>query len=137
MKNLSLFTLCALLLAASCKKEGIGGDATIRGYVHARQYNTTFTAFISQYPARDVYVYIVFGNNTGYDKRLKTDYNGNFEFRYLYKGDYKVYAYSKDSTLQDPSCLLGGPCEIPVIKDVHISERKQVFNIDTLLIYKW
>lgn len=124
------FLLFIILSFSSCKKEGIGGDAAIHGYVHARQYNSTFTQFIAEYPGKDVYVYLVFGTNTGYDKRTKTDYNGNFEFRYLYKGNYEVYVYSKDSTLQDPSGM------VPVIRQVNITGRKEVVDLDTLLIFK-
>ncbi len=133
MTSTRISTLLLFLLAvtlSSCKKEGVGGDASIRGYVQVRQYNSTFTQFIAEYPGRDVYVYLVFDNNIGYDKRIKTDYNGNFEFRYLYKGDYKVYVYSRDSTLQDLSGI------VPVVKEVAITERKEIFDLDTLPIFQ-
>jgi len=126
----ALLLLLLSALFSSCKKEGIGGDASIRGYVHVKKYNSTFTQFIGEYPGKDIYVYLVFGDNTGYDKRTKTDYNGHFEFRYLYKGDYKVYVYSRDSTLQDVSGI------VPVIREVEITERKQEYHLDTLLIFQ-
>ena len=125
-----LLLLFALFFAVSCKKEGVGGDATIAGHVHVEKYNSTFTQFISEYPGRDVYVYIVYGEHSGYDKRVKTDYNGNFEFPYLYKGKYTVYSYSRDSTFQDPSGT------IPVIREVEITDRKQNEMLDTLLIFQ-
>ena len=123
-----LLTIC--FFAISCKKEGVGGDASITGYVHVKKYNSTFTQYISEYPGRDIYVYIVYGEHSGFDKRVKTDYNGNFEFPYLYKGKYTLYAYSRDSTLQDPSGT------IPVIREIQITERKQQEHIDTLMIFQ-
>lgn len=129
MKQFILFlTIC--FFAISCKKEGVGGDASITGYVHVKKYNSTFTQYISEYPGRDIYVYIVYGEHSGFDKRVKTDYNGNFEFPYLYKGNYKLYVYSRDSTLQDPSGT------IPVIREIQITERKQQEHIDTLMIFQ-
>jgi hypothetical protein len=66
--------------------------------VQVRHFNATYTQLLGIYPGADHYVYIVFGNHSGYDKRIKTDYAGNFEFDYLYPGDYTVYTYSQDSS---------------------------------------
>ncbi len=125
-----ILILSSILTLAGCKEEGIGGDASIRGYVHVKKYNSTFTQFIGEYPGKDVYVYIIFGDHIGYDKRIKTDFQGNFEFRYLYTGNYKVYVYSKDSTLMDPSGI------VSVVRDVTINDRTEVVNLDTLLIFE-
>lgn len=128
------FTISQIQLLAfffclsSCKKEGIGGEAKIQGYVHVKKWNATFTQFIGEYPGKDVYVYIVYGDHIGYDQRLKTDYNGMFEFRYLYKGNYKVYAYSRDSAYLDASGTKA------IVKEININKRDQRIYIDTLLI---
>jgi hypothetical protein len=88
-----------LMTLLSCKKEpGIGGNSSITGHVQVRHFNATYTQLLGIYPGADHYVYIVFGNHSGYDKRIKTDYAGNFEFDYLYPGDYTVYTYSQDSS---------------------------------------
>jgi hypothetical protein len=125
-----IFTIIMVLAIVACKKEGAGGDATIRGYVHTEKFNTTFTQYLGEYPARNKSVYIVYGDNTyGYDDHIYTDYNGRFEVPYLYPGDYKVYVYSKDSTRNDPSGT------VPVVRDIHISGRKEIVEIDTILIF--
>jgi hypothetical protein len=124
-----LLSVC-LLLFSSCKKSGIGGDATIKGYVQVKKWNSTFTYFIADYPGKDIYVYIVYGHHPGYDKRIKTDYKGEFEFPYLYKGDYTVYLYSRDSTFKDPSGIT------TVIDTVNITQRKETVNLDTLFIFQ-
>lgn len=120
-----------LLLNSSCQKEpGIGGDASIRGSVFVQHFNSTFTQFISEYPGADVYVYLIFGNDISYSKRIKTTFDGQFEFKFLYEGDYTVYAYSIDSTLT----IAGGI--IPVTQEIAITGRKQTVVIDTLNIFQ-
>ncbi len=120
-----------LLLTSSCKKEpGIGGDASIKGNVFVKNYNSTFTTLINEYPGADVYVYLIFGSDVSYSKRIKTTYDGQFEFKYLYQGDYTVYAYSLDSTLTVPSGT------IPIIQKVTITERKQQVDVGTLNIFE-
>ena len=129
-QNILSLTLLMLLLLTACKKPGVGGDASITGYVHVQKWNATFTQYISQFAGKDVYVYIVYGNHSGYDKRIKTDYAGRFEFPYLYKGDYKVYLYSRDSTFSDPSGT------IPVLRNITLTKRTEAYNLDTLLIFQ-
>lgn len=119
-----------LITFTACKKqEGSGGDASIYGKIHVKHYNSTFTQFISEYPGSDLYVYIIYGDDISYGQRLKTNYNGEFEFKYLYKGDYKVYTYSLDSTLNDPSD------KIAVVKDVHINGKKEKVDAGTFEIF--
>ena len=132
------FLLSILLLAGisimSCKKEpGIGGDASINGKVYVKHYNGTFSNLIAEYYAPDVYVYIIFGNDISYGKRIKTSYDGGFEFKYLYEGDYKIYAYSIDS-----AAVVNGiyKPDSAVVKHVNISERKQEEDIGTLTIFQ-
>ena len=94
----SLLVMLVILAFAGCKKNpGTGGDASIRGKVYVKHYNTTFSTLLSSYFGPDIYVYIVYGDDISYGQRLKTNYEGAFEFKYLYKGDYKIYAYSIDS----------------------------------------
>ena len=87
-----------LLMFSACSKDaGIGGEASIYGKVYARHYNSTFTVLLSEYYVPDTYVYLVYGDDINYGTRIKTNYNGEFEFNYLYPGDYTIYTYSIDS----------------------------------------
>lgn len=130
MYKLLFFITAISVLAISCKKEGEGGDAAIRGYVHAKKFNTTFTQYLGEYPAAAKSVYIIYGKDGyGYDDRVYTDYNGRFEIPYLYPGDYQIYVYSKDSTRVS---LTGN---VPVVRDIHIAGRKDVIEIDTILVF--
>ncbi len=124
--------LCIFLIGSSysCKKPGIGGEAKITGFVNVKKYNATFTQYIGEFPGKDLYVYIVFGNHSGYDKRIKTDYQGRFEFANLYKGDYTVYLYSRDSTLTDLSGI------VPVTHQVILEKYKSVVDLDTITVFQ-
>jgi hypothetical protein len=113
----------------ACKKEeGVGGDASISGRVwtYAVRVNGSFTDTIAEYPSEDTYVHIVYGDHTGFDKRIKTDYDGYFTFNYLYPGNYTIYVYSFD------------PMEIdgqsPVIHQVAIEGRKDHVEMDRIEI---
>jgi len=133
-KNLLQIRKTALLAISlmffACTKEGVGGDASIHGYVKAEKWNSTFTQYIGEYPAKGVYVYIQYDDTLGYDDRILTDYHGYFEFPFLYKGDYHLYTYSRDSTGRD----LSG--EVPVIRDVSIKDRNETVYLDTLVVFQ-
>jgi len=120
MRTILLCTLCGFILSACKKEEGVGGDASITGQVWTYAMNGSFTDTIAEYPAEDTYVYIVYGDNTGFDKRVKTDYNGYFKFNYLYPGDYTIYVYSFDALEIDG--------QRAVIEQVNIESREE--NID-------
>jgi hypothetical protein len=122
----TVFIISALLLA--CKKEaGVGGKSSISGHITIRHYNANFNQFLGTYDGADQYVYIVYGNHNGYDQRLKTDYNGNFEFKYLYPGEYKIYSYSLDSTLQS----LSGT--VPVVQNVTLEKKENKVLPDMII----
>lgn len=130
MKICTLFTtFCLAILLFSCTKEGQGGNAAIRGYIHASKLSSTFTQLLDQYPAKDQEVFIIYGDRTwGYDDRIKTDFQGRFSFDLLYPGNYRIYTYSRDSSRMD----LSGT--IAVVRDVEIGGRKEVVMMDTIHI---
>ncbi len=125
MKHPLFFLILLSALLTSCRKEeGIGGDAEISGQVWTYALNGSLTDTIADYAAEDTYVYIVFGDHSGFDKRIKTDYNGKFRFSYLYPGDYTIYTYSFDMNEIDQSS--------PVIRKVHISERSEKIEMERI-----
>ncbi|GIV41194.1 MAG: hypothetical protein KatS3mg034_0504 [Vicingaceae bacterium] len=125
-----IFVLTAII--TSCKKEeGVGGNNTIRGRVYALDYNAELTQLKAQYYAPDEDVFIIYGEEDDiYDDDFKTDYNGRYEFKYLRPGVYTIYAYSKDTTFQEPSGL-------KVVKqEVTIQGKNQVIEVPDLVIVK-
>ena len=133
MKNRFLKVLFMLAIASSvlvsCKKEpGEGGKSTIYGKVFVKDYNATFTVLEEEYYGPDIWVYIVYGDDRDYGDRIKTSYNGTYEFRYLYPGTYHVYAYSRDSTLQTNA-------DIPVIREIIVPKKKQDVQVPDIVIF--
>ncbi len=126
---LLLFSI--ILIFNSCKKgPGEGGDATITGTVFVEEWNSTFnihTTSLDRY-GEDVDVYIVYGDGPGYDDRTRTDYNGAYSFKYLRKGSYKIYVYSKAPTSTSPSGIT------EVLVEVNISNKKETFDAGKLTI---
>lgn len=132
MKNIYHYCILVLLLTTmlSCEKpEGVGGKACIKGTIWTEDWNTTFTLLQGDYASADVEVYIIYGNNTSYSQRIRTNYKGQFEFKFLREGFYQIYVYSKDKTLQSPSG------SVAVVKDITISSKKQTVDVDRIVIY--
>ena len=129
--KLFLLLSAFVLLSLSCKKqEGKGGDASISGSIAVKHYNSTFTEFISEYPGRDTYVYLIYGDDISYGQRIKTNFEGQFEFKYLYKGNYTVYLYSLDST------LTSADGSIAVVREVNIADRKEHIDLGTIQVFQ-
>lgn len=126
---LPLWLFLLVFPMACAKTEGEGGLATIRGRVLVKEYNSTFTVLQEEYYVGDEDVFIIYGDGKRVDDRERTTFDGWFEFRYLRPGNYTVYAYSKDSTLQTNA-------KIPVIREVTINGRKDVVEVEELVIFK-
>lgn len=115
----------------SCKKSaGEGGNASIKGKLWIEDWNSSFTIKNGEYAGYDEDVYILYGDAVSYSDKTKANYNGEFEFKYLRKGKYTVYVYSKDKTLQSKSG------DVSIIKEVEITDKKQTVAIDQITIYK-
>lgn len=134
MRNLTFITGLLVIISGCKKQAGIGGEASVSGKVYYKNYNSTFTTLISEDYLPDTYVYIVYGNNINYGQRIKTNYKGEFEFKYLYKGNYKIYTYSLDS-----SAMVNGKLPISdsaAIVNFSINKRKEKIDLGTLNVFK-
>jgi hypothetical protein len=124
------YSIVICLAFASCKKQpGKGGSSSVRGKVWVEDWNAAFTVKNGEYAGADEDVYIIYGSDISYGDKTKASYNGEFEFKYLRKGNYKVYVYSKDKTLSSESG------DTHVIKDVTITEDGQTVVLEDFLIY--
>lgn len=126
------FTIPVLLLltlmAGSCRKgPGEGGNSSINGYIHVIEMNAFLTDTFGEYPGVDEWVYIIYGDDISYGDRTRANYEGRFEFKYLRKGDYKVYVYSDDTTLAGTKAI---------IKNVTINKNKETVDAGTFTIIK-
>ena len=131
MKKLYFSKLIVLLaifaMFSSCKKEeGYGGNSTIVGKLKVKSYNDDYSILKEERYLANTYVYVIFGNNLSYGNRVKTSYDGSFEFKYLEPGDYTVYAYSDDTTMNSSE-------PIAITKKASISKR-EAFDIGEIVV---
>lgn len=126
-------TTIALLFAFAlfgCQKiEGPGGRASVHGKIYVKDYNASFTQLVDAYYATEKRVYIMYGDNEIYDDDVRTNFDGTFEFKYLTKGNYKIFVYSKDSTLSIP----GG--KEPVFIEFEIKDKKEVVDLGDIVVF--
>lgn len=125
-----IFTFLSIFLIISCSKEaGEGGAATIKGKLLAANYNSQAAAVTSDDAVAGETVYILYGDNTVPDGNEKTSYDGSFEFRYLRKGSYTIFAYSLDRNSSIP-------VETIISKTIEIKEKKETVEVNDFIIYK-
>jgi hypothetical protein len=132
MKKIILIVLAVVttLTFNACKKEaGEGGNSSIKGKIWVEDYNSTFTTLQAQYAGADEDVYIIYGDNTSYGNKIKASPDGSFEFKYLRKGNYTIYVYSKDKTLTSPSG------KVTVKVNATISKKKETVDVGKITIY--
>jgi hypothetical protein len=124
-----IFFLTIGIIVSSCAKyEGEGGSSTIRGVLREQRFNSLGN-LISEYPIADQDVFIIYGNESSfYDDDIKTSYDGSFEFRYLKKGNYKIFVYEDCNT-----CPSG---KKEVLIPVEITDNNQIVDLDTINIKK-
>ena len=128
MKQILILSIVVCSFYSCSKYEGQGGAATIKGVIIEQKYNSLGNV-IASYPAADQDVYIIYGGiNSFYDDDIKTSFNGSFEFRYLRKGTYQVFAYEDCNT-----CPSG---QKEVLNVVEITEKNQELTMDTIYIKK-
>ncbi len=126
---LTLFVI--MITSSGCKTEpGEGGTSSITGKIWVKDLNSSFI-LTKEYAGADEDVYIIYGDDISYGDRTKANYNGEYEFKYLNQGKYKIYVYSEDSVFIQ---LSSG--QFPVIQDVEITSRKQKVEVSLITIFK-
>ena len=128
-KILFLGLICLGLF--SCKKPaGTGGNSSIKGTVLVKDYNKSFV-LQHEYPGVDVEVYIIYGDDVTEGDKVNTNSKGEFEFKYLRKGNYKVYAIGDEriGTSTDVK-------DVAVSLDVTISKNKSTVDAGEKTINK-
>ncbi|MCB9235354.1 MAG: hypothetical protein H6581_27110 [Bacteroidia bacterium] len=132
-KKISVAALiCTIFfLLTSCQiQEGPGGMAAVTGKIYAKDYNASLTQLGSEYYAPKEDVFIVYGDNSVFDDKVETHFDGTFRFEFLRKGTYTIFVYSKDTTLTNPDILQ------PIIKTAQITSKGQEIDLGDLVIIK-
>lgn len=120
--------LLLVTLLASCEKEpGKGGLATIQGKVWGRDINQQGVVHDSGY-AGGYKVYLAYGDNAWVDETETTSPTGDYAFKGLQKGSYRLFVYSECD-----SCLFNQEYSEQATE---ITESKQVAVLPDFLIYK-
>jgi hypothetical protein len=131
MKRLIIFNfLCvSLIFFNSCKKPaGEGGNSSIKGKVWVQDYSKSFV-LLHEYAGVDVEVYVIYGDETIHGDKVNTNANGEFEFKYLRKGSYKIYAVSEER--------IGNSNDVKdeaIIVNTSISKNKSTVDVGTITI---
>ena len=131
MKKLSLFALLTMITLTifSCKKiEGPGGSSSITGIIHAEVYDAAGNLLYDYNVAKED-VFIIYGDEEStFDDKTKTSFDGSFKFDYLEKGNYQVFVYEKDNNVP------GG--KVVKLIDVEITKKKSTVELGTITIKK-
>ena len=121
-------------LVFSCEKPaGEGGTSEINGNVtyFITSYNAqTSSLDTSYYPKSGKDIFIIYSDNEDdlFDDKTETDWNGNFKFEYLRKGDYVVYTYVDSIVVNDVTY------DSPVFYHVNISENNSSIILEDYII---
>lgn len=123
MKTKIIIAVLAIIVIASCKKEGMDGKATLKGYVkHHAVFIPNATVYIkygaTEFPGTDV---------SNYDASVQANANAYYEIKNLNKGSYYLYGVGYDSAISAP--VFGG---VPV--KIKYSERKNVMEINVMVV---
>jgi len=108
------------------------GAATIRGVVKEIKYDndSRWPNLVIEYIdfAYEQEVYLTYGNHTFYDKRIRTQHDGSFEFSNLIPGKYLIFLYSEDVTDQTG--------RLPLKYEVTITEMDELVDLGEITIEK-
>jgi len=122
--------ICFILLLNSCKKEeGEGGTSNIKGKIYAKYYNKNFTYLADSAYAADIEVYIIYGDDYSFGERIRTSFDGAYEFKFLEKGFYKIYVYTRDSSGTYNNTVNQYAPDFAIIKEVEITKKKQTVEV--------
>lgn len=124
-----LFAAFLVLVSVSCTQdEGFGGGSSLTGKLVTRYYNNDFTVFQGEEPAVDENIFIVFGGDSVVGDRIRSSFNGDFRFEYLWPGNYRLFYETNDSTGNSLD-------DISIQKSIEI-KRNETLDLGILYNYK-
>jgi hypothetical protein len=131
-----VFLITVIVFFISCEKpEGEGGTSVINGKViyFTTSYNAqTSSMDTTYYPKAGKDIYIIYSENEDniFNDKTETDWNGNFHFQYLRKGDYTVYTYVDSVVVNEITY------DFPVFKHLNISTNNSEITLEDFVIQK-
>jgi hypothetical protein len=112
------------------------GTSTINGKLWAKDYNSAYTAVLNEDVEPNEDVFIIFGKDTIFNERTRSNYDGSYEFRNLREGSYKVYALSDDTTGAYQNLVNPYAAQVAIVKEVKIDSKNQVVTAPIITIIK-
>ena len=113
---------------------GEGGTSTIQGSVYklSTYYNVltqqTDTVYYQLDAKKDVYIIYSDNENEFYNDNIETNWNGQYRFDYLRKGDYTLFVYT------DSTDALIISYDYPIFKHVKIDANNSTFTLPDFVI---
>ena len=134
MHRLILILFIALLISSCEKQAGEGGTSSIQGSVY--KLSTYFNVLTQQIDTisyqldskKDVYIIYSDDENDFYDDNVETNWNGQYRFDNLRKGDYTLFVYA------DSTDLLNISYDYPIFKHVKIDANNSTFTLSDFVI---
>ena len=121
----------------SCEKEpGEGGTSSIIGSVYKL---STYTNALTQEIDTIFYqldsgedIYIIYSNNESdfYDDKIESNWNGQYRFDFLRKGDYTLFVYA------DSVDALNISYDYPIFKHISIEANNASYTLSDFVINK-
>ena len=133
LTKMLLVTFVVILVATACSQdEGVGGNSHIRGKLMVNYYNDDFSQLLSSepLPAQDEDLFLIFGEDSVVGEKTSTSYTGDFEFEYLWPGNYKLFYYSEDTL---PS--LSNKIDTKIVREITLAKNETKI-LNDLVIYK-
>jgi len=130
-----LIALIFLFTFSSCEKEaGEGGTSSIVGSVYkiSTYFNVltqqTDTIFYQLDSEKDVYIIYSDNEDEFYDDKVETNWNGQYRFDFLRKGDYTIFTYA------DSTDILNTSYDYPVFRHVKIEANNSTYTLPDFVI---
>lgn len=97
MRKSILFLFLSIFFFSSCvTEEGVGGTGSVDGVIyHVIHPDGEYKFTTDTFPAAEMRVYIQYGNDRLYSDDMRAGHDGYFQFKYLTKGTYTVFAYNE------------------------------------------
>lgn len=125
----TLFLLLVTFFFGCKKPPGEGGNSSIKGNIWVQDYDKNMTIIQHEYAGVDVEVYIIYGDDVTAGDKVNTNANGEFEFKYLRKGNYTIYAISKEKIGTSTDAK-----DVAVTKEATITDKKQTVDAGQITI---
>ena len=136
MSRVFIFLVITLFFSACEKEPGEGGTSSIIGSVY--KISTYFnvltqevdTVFYQLDSGEDVYVIYSDNESDFYNDKIETNWNGQYRFDYLRKGDYTIFVYA------DSTDILNISYDYPVFQHISVEANNSTYTLSDFIINK-